>query len=297
LLTGLVAILLGSLAIGAIRGTRRKGTWMAAVGIILGLVDVVAWILFLSFYFVGHRADLQFAVFRPDLAAMENLPAPINRAMRANVLIETRGGILNQAASLGSGIIVKISGTEALILTNRHVVDLDYASDPQAPLGDRADKIHLDVTLVDQSVRPGRITWTAPAGIDLALVRISGPFPEVRAARWKIGRAARVGDPVFAIGNPHGLGWTHTQGAVSQFRMQDVGGKQVRIIQTQTALNPGNSGGGLYDSEGYLIGINTWAGDRRMVEGLNFAIALDALSSVSPPGLDLKAGSEVPDQP
>jgi S1-C subfamily serine protease len=190
-----------------------------------------------------------------------------------------------------------MSGNEALILTNRHVVDLEFASNPQAVLGDRADRILLDVTLVDQSVRPGHVAWTAPAGIDLALIRIPGPFAEVRPARWKLGRPARVGDPVFAIGNPQGLGWTHTQGAISQFRIQEVGGKEVRVIQTQTVLNPGNSGGGLYDADGYLLGINTWAGDRRMAEGLNFAIALDLLGTVAPPGLDLKAGSEGSDQP
>jgi 2-alkenal reductase len=104
----------------------------------------------------------------------------------------------------------------------------------------------------------------------------------------------RIGDAVFAIGNPHGLGWTHTQGTISQFRIREMAGRRLRIIQTQTVINPGNSGGGLYDKDGYLIGINTWTQDKRVSEGLNFAIALDALSAVPPPGLDLQAGSGDP---
>ena len=49
------------------------------------------------------------------------------------------------------------------------------------------------------------------------------------------------------------------------------------MIQTDAALNPGNSGGGLYDKSGTLIGINTWTNDKRFSEGLGFAIALDSL--------------------
>ena len=85
--------------------------------------------------------------------------------------------------------------------------------------------------------------------------------------------------------NPHRLGWTHTRGVISQLRLQHLDGHDVRIIQTQTALNPGNSGGGLFDREGYLLGINTWTNDRRVSEGLNFAIALETLLELKPPGL------------
>jgi hypothetical protein len=236
--------------------------------------------------YTGPNPGVRTEPFRPDRTALENLPEPINRAMRANVLIETRGGLGN-ARRLGSGVIMNISGSEAIILTNRHVVDAAFASNPQSPPGNRVYQMVLNVTLVDQRVVPGHVTWIAPFGIDLALVRIQGATAEVRAARWKIGRRARVGDRLFAIGNPLGLGWTHTEGAISQFRIQEAGGKQVRIIQTQTALNPGNSGGGLYDEEGYLLGINTWARDKRISEGLNFAISLDALKILAPPGLSL----------
>jgi serine protease Do len=101
-----------------------------------------------------------------------------------------------------------------------------------------------------------------------------------------------VGDTVFAIGSPHRLGWTHTQGVVSQLRLQPTDGPAVHVIQTQTALNPGNSGGGLFDQQGRLVGINTWTNDKRVSEGLGFAISLETLLELHPPGLAAPAVEE-----
>jgi S1-C subfamily serine protease len=281
-LTGLVAVVLGSLAVGALRHTHQKGTGLAVSGILLGLGDMIGWIVFLTIVLSGPGTHFQIEPFVLDPAALQNLDAKLQRAMRANVLIETRRGFLSQG--IGSGIILKIADGTALVLTNRHVVDPDFAA------GDNLDKLTLDVRMVDQSVQPGRVVWIAPDGIDLALVRVHSSSREAWAAKWRLGRQLRVGDPVFAIGNPHGLGWTHTQGTISQFRLRDSNGRQLRIIQTQTAINPGNSGGGLYDQEGYLVGVNTWTQDKRVGEGLNFALTLDTLAGMSLPGLDLQAG-------
>ena len=88
---------------------------------------------------------------------------------------------------------------------------------------------------------------------------------------------------MFSIGNPHHLGWTHTRGVISQLRLHRRGSRTVRIIQTDTAINPGNSGGGLFDKDGMLIGINTWTNDKRVSEGLSFAIALVSFLSLDPP--------------
>jgi serine protease Do len=88
---------------------------------------------------------------------------------------------------------------------------------------------------------------------------------------------------VFAVGNPLGLGWTHTTGTVSQFRVLDHGTHKLRVIQTQTAVNPGNSGGGLYAADGTLIGIVTLKQDERTGAGLNFAISVDELQGLLPP--------------
>jgi hypothetical protein len=290
-LTGLVAIGLGSWALGTLAGTRQRGTGLAVAGVLLGLGDIVGWVVFLALVLGRPGQAVRIDRFTPDLAALEDLPPTLRRAMRANVLIECGGGGLGLGGvGVGSGVVLKRSDDEALILTNRHVIDPSYAGQAAEP--GELPRGRLEVRLVDQTARAGHVTWLAPGGIDLALVRVALPSREVRAAKWRLGRPLKVGDPVFAIGNPHGLGWTHTQGAISQLRFQEAGGRRVRVIQTQTVVNPGNSGGGLYDQEGYLIGVIAWTQDKRVSEGLNFAITLDTLEKVPPPDLDVRAGSE-----
>jgi len=288
LVTGLVAIILGGLAAGGIRTSRLKGTPLAVAGILLGILDVLGWTAVLIYFLARGQAPIPAEEFAPDLAALQDMPPALNRIMRANVLIKTHAGFLGRE-HLGSGVIVRANADGVLILTNRHVVDPEFQQEAAV---DKAAPASLAVYLIDQVQRPGRVTWLAPGGIDLALVRVASLPPEARVARWQLGRPLRVGDPVVAIGNPFGLGWTYTQGSVSQFRLHQVGTHSVRLIQTQTALNPGNSGGGLYDHQGYLVGINTLAQDPRSGEGINFAITFDTLRDLAPAGLDLHRGSE-----
>jgi serine protease Do len=109
----------------------------------------------------------------------------------------------------------------------------------------------------------------------------------VREAHWDRAVVPHIGDPVFAVGNPHGLGWTHTAGDISQVRRRTQDGYQFRVLQTTAAINPGSSGGGLYDAEGRLIGINTLTGDKRFAEGLGFSIALPTLLDLVPDAFGL----------
>ena len=170
------------------------------------------------------------------------------------------------------------------MVTNRHVVDPGFADGAvnEPPLDQLPD---IQVHFVLGTKAEGKVVWLAPHGIDLALVRVEGEIEEARTAQWETNRPVHVGDQVVAIGSPLRLGWTVTQGVVSQLRRQHIHEKVVRIIQTQTALNPGNSGGGLFDRDGFLVGVNTWTNDRRISEGLGFAISLDALLELRPPGL------------
>ena len=145
----------------------------------------------------------------------------------------------------------------------------------------------MKVKMLGPAEGEGKVVWLAPGQIDLALVRSSVlASSQAQAATWSKGRPMKVGASVFAIGNPHNLGWSHTQGVISQLRTQDIDSRQVRVIQTQAAINPGNSGGGLYDQEGYLLGINSWTADKSVSEGLGFAIALDSLLELAPPQLE-----------
>lgn len=286
LLTGLVAIVLGSLALGAIRTTRQRGTGLAVVGVILGMGDMIGWMIFLAVTLSQPHRALDIDNFEPDVAAFENLVPHIRRAMKANAWIETehRAGV---PLGIGSGVVLQMEDGNALIVTNRHVVDPGFDAEAPNQAAGEMSSDHLGVRLIGEPVRPGRVVWMAPDGIDLALVRVPVSSDQVEAAKYLPTPRLAVGQDVFAIGNPQGLGWTHTGGVISQFRRQKQSGRDLRIIQTSTAINPGNSGGGLYDAGGTLIGINTWTNDKRFSEGLSFAIDFEELLHLAPPPLIL----------
>lgn len=162
----------------------------------------------------------------------------------------------------GSGVLVSPDG---YILTNHHVVA--GANDIQIVLWD------------------GRVTPASIAGsdreTDLAVLKIDGS--NLPAMSLEAPGPLRVGDVVLAIGNPFGLGQTVTQGIVSglarsQAMLGGSGNAQafpaVDFIQTDAAINAGNSGGALMDAQGNLVGINTFVLGRMSMdaEGIGFAI-------------------------
>lgn len=141
--------------------------------------------------------------------------------------------------SLGSGVLV---GEEGLVVTNNHVI---------------AGMTDVRVSLVDQREFDADLVLTDPAS-DIAVLRIrdgKGKFPVVPLVPAD---TAEVGDIVLAIGNPFGLGQSVSQGILSAVRrVQKKGGDQAVYLQTDAAINQGNSGGALIDMHGNLVGINT----------------------------------------
>jgi S1-C subfamily serine protease len=292
-ITGLAAIVLAVCALATMRGTPQRGLGLAFSGLLLGVVDVIGWVIFLGVMLSRPGPDLHFADQPPDVSVIKDLEPGLQRAMRANVVIERPVGMAALGGkAMGSGVILRIDHGQALIVTNRHVVDDDFPSSrDDAGLSDRVSQLgRLTVKILGPTECEGQVVWLAPDQIDLALVRITyDASGQGRQANWQQGRPIKVGEQVFAIGNPHRLGWSHTQGVVSQLRTHAFGSRPVRVIQTQAAINPGNSGGGLYDHEGFLIGINSWTADKSVSEGIGFAIALDELIQLSPPQLGAKS--------
>jgi serine protease Do len=139
--------------------------------------------------------------------------------------------------SLGSGVIVNADG---YILTNNHVVE--NAQEIQVGLNDRREFA-------------GRVIGTDPK-TDLAVVKINQSG--LQAIAFGDSKTAQAGDVVLAIGNPFGLGGTVTMGVVSATGRGGLGIEEIEdFIQTDAAVNPGNSGGALVNTRGELIGINT----------------------------------------
>mgnify|MGYP002629306263 FL=1 len=287
IVTGLIAVVIGGCALAGKHSLKRRGAGLAGAGILLGIADFVGWAIVLSQ--VGGGPGMGLAVnideFEPDPVALEALPDHLNRAMMANVLIQVQQGLGDLwGSAIGSGVILSISDGSALIVTNRHVVDSNF---PGSDSDEVDDGSTLRVKLVGQPNVIGQIVWMAQGGIDLALIRAPVTSDKALAAWWEVVPRATLGDAVFAVGNPHGLGWTLTRGDVSQLRRQNYGGTALRVIQTSAAINPGNSGGGLYDDDGHLIGINTWTRDKRFAEGLGFAISFQELLPLVPASLAL----------
>lgn len=285
--TGPVAVLLGALAIGSMRGQAEKGAGWATAGILLGIVDTVAWIAFISFVFSSGQVQVALNDFDLEpAAAVEDLAPPIRQAVLANVLVEQLPGF-RLSAAMGSGVILQIRDGQALIVTNRHVVDEDYDGQREREALDPALRVQIQMFGRQRVI--GDVIWMAPDGIDLAAIMAPCDGRLVAAANWQPRHPVKVGESAFAIGNPHGLTWSHTQGTISQLRTMHKNGHDLRIIQTQAAINPGNSGGGLYDKDGFLIGLNTWTNDKRVSEGIGFAISLQSLLELLPEHLFLES--------
>jgi len=141
------------------------------------------------------------------------------------------------------------------------------------------------VTLADGNTYEARLVGTAPEK-DLAVLRIDAPVAELAPLAVGASSNLRVGQSVFAIGNPFGLDQTLTTGIISALGREIESLAQLPIrgcIQTDAAINPGNSGGPLLDSAGRLIGVNTQiASPSGASAGVGFAIPVDEVNWVVP---------------
>jgi putative serine protease PepD len=171
----------------------------------------------------------------------------------------------SRSSSLGSGVVLTADG---LILTNNHVVEADGT---------------VSVRLSDGRTVPARVVAT-DAGHDLALVRATG-LSGLTPVTFATDDSVAVGDTVLAFGAPLGLEGTVTSGIVSALdRSVDTGDdKLTGLLQTDAAINQGNSGGALVDTSGRVVGINVaiaTTGDSSGSVGLGFAIPAGTATAV-----------------
>ena len=206
-------------------------------------------------------------------------PSEIYERLRPSVveITSTANGRFGQSEGSGSGVIIDEQG---FILTNNHVVS-------------GADVI--EVTLEDGSTLPATVVGTDPAN-DLAVIHID-PADGLTAAPLGDVDELRVGDSVFAIGNPFGLEGTFTEGIVSALGRTYSPGTGTRplrnMIQTDAAVNPGNSGGPLANCYGEVIGINTLL-ENPTGQGVNVGVAFAVSINTAKSSLDdLVAGTAI----
>ncbi|MEQ8268280.1 MAG: Do family serine endopeptidase [Parvibaculum sp.] len=173
-------------------------------------------------------ADMEIPGVPPD--------SPLNEFFE-EFLKQQQGARPQRVQSLGSGFVIDPDG---IIITNNHVIE-------------GADKI--EVIFTDGTTLPAEIAGTDPK-TDIAVLRVKsdGKLPYVELGDSS---TARVGDWVIAIGNPFGLGGSVTAGIVSALNRDIHAGNYDDFIQTDAAINRGNSGGPLFDMNGRVVGVNS----------------------------------------
>lgn len=219
----------------------------------------------------GREAD-------PVVALSERFEQVARRASPAVVAVEAtkpapaRGGKQRQTEESGSGVLIRFAGqNDTYVITNNHVI---------ADSGPRS----ITVSLADgRIVKPDRVV--ADAESDIALLRLpaSDQFPVAVLADSD---RVRVGQWVIAIGSPFGLNQTVTHGIISARERGQVSlGSTIRIkdfLQTDAAINPGSSGGPLFNLDGEVIGINTAiASHSGSNSGVAFAIPINLVKRVA----------------
>lgn len=177
-----------------------------------------------------------------------------------------------QGVSGGSGIIVAENESELLIVTNNHVVEGTDA---------------LEVTFIDGTTAQANIKGL-DSDMDLAVIAVplSSLSEETRnaitIAALGDSESLKIGEPVIAIGNALGIGQSVTDGIVSaldrEITMED--GSTGTFIQTNAAINEGNSGGALLNMKGEVIGINSNKIGGTYVEGMGYAIPISSASPI-----------------
>src|SRR5438876_9225626 len=190
----------------------------------------------------------------------KNIGAIVNITSRA-VAFDFFYGLVPQEGQ-GSGFIIDKEGH---ILTNYHVI---------------ANARHVEVTLNNRKTYRATVIGTDRSH-DLAVIQIKAP--DLPSMVLGDSRNLRVGQKVYAIGNPFGLSGTMTRGIVSSIRsVKEPDGMSIdEAIQTDAAINPGNSGGPLLNWHGEVIGINTMiASNVGQSAGIGFAIPINTAKAV-----------------
>ena len=214
----------------------------------------------------GELAELErstIELFEGAKPSVVHITTTARRAIRT--WLGTR--IREVAQGTGSGFVWSADG---YVVTNFHVVE---------------GASRLFVQLPDQDLAEGFVVG-GDRDHDLAVLRIDPSGRDLRPLLLGTSADLRVGQSVFAIGNPFGFDWTLTTGVISGLERSILSVSEVPIdgvIQTDAAINPGNSGGPLLDSAGRLIGVNTAIySPSGASAGIGFAVPVDTINAIVP---------------
>jgi S1-C subfamily serine protease len=223
---------------------------------------------------VGTSTVTVVARGQTDAAAPEPTPPATEEPAEASgtksvqqLVRESSPGIVKVESSkgFGTGFVIDDDGR---ILTNEHVVEDDRS---------------VSVQYVDGTTRDAKVLAADPS-VDLAVLQVDDAPGSAKAVPLGTSGGLTVGDPVVAIGNPFGLEQTATTGIVSALERSICSPNDsivANVIQTDAAINKGNSGGPLFDRRGKVIGINSQiASQSGDFAGIGFAIPIDTIRPI-----------------
>ena len=252
------------------------GRLLLSTAVALALMVVWQSLPLLQAALLGRFAEPRAVLPRGDLAADEKATIEIFEGARASVVFITTAervvdpwtrNAYDVARGSGSGFVWDRLGH---VVTNHHVI---------------AGASGAIVRLADGRAFPARLVGSVPEH-DLAVLHIGVGADRPPPIAVGTSRDLKVGQKVYAIGNPFGLDWTLTTGIVSALNRllpTEEGGSIRGLIQTDAAINPGNSGGPLLDSAGRLIGVNTAIySPSGASAGIGFAVPADTVNRVVP---------------
>ena len=210
-------------------------------------------------------------------AANKILPSIVGIQIEYNVtsMFSMFGGSQSSTATAtGSGIIISEDG---YILTNNHVV----SSSESEAYYQVSEATKVTVTLFNDDTEYEATIVGTDEETDLAVIKIDATG--LTPAEFADSDSIKVGEFAMAVGSPLGLQSTITCGVVSAVNREvtDTDGKTYTLIQTDAAINSGNSGGALVNSEGKVIGVNTLKLTGDDVEGMGFAIPINSTTDIT----------------
>lgn len=182
------------------------------------------------------------------------------------------------ATATGSGIIISEDG---YILTNNHIVSTSSGSSSNNDFYSVSEATKVTVTLFNDAKEYEAKIIGTDEQTDLAVIKIDKK--DLPKAEFADSDSIKVGEFAMAVGNPLGMQSSITCGVISAVnrKITDSDGKQFTLIQTDAAINSGNSGGALVNSQGQVIGINTLKLQGTGIEGMGFAIPINSTEDIT----------------
>ena len=248
----------------------RDRYWRTIAALALLLCALLLGDRYVRAYFLSATAPRETAP-RTDFAGEEARTTALFAKTAPSVVavyVRKAGGLSSSGGlGTGSGFVWDKAGH---IVTNNHVIE---------------EATEIGVALGGEQPLPAQLVGTAPWA-DLAVLRLTDPPDDLQPIPIGTSSDLAVGQYVYAIGNPFGLSRSLTTGIISALdrRLPTAPGREAAgVIQTDAAVNPGNSGGPLVDSSGRLIGVNTAIlAPTGSFTGVSFAIPVDTVNRIVP---------------